>query len=267
MNSYEAYQNYLCRQIAAQQQIHSPAVFGYGITNQIICKRRTEMNWVTKDEVEKAAEESELATVRCSRKHWAQLRDASFKELIKDMIDEKVSLGTAYCALCRRNSKMPRTTDCELCTLAQHDAKCSCKDSKFDRALDAFNAITFRLLHLCGSANNAKWQEWQKAASEMVDCLAELEKKLLGEEKPKPKHKVGNRYERYESECNIYRLVLCNVETETVCLIHEKNFNRWEEAVSVKNHKIITEEEWEEIVGYGYCKSFELIKENKNDKS
>ena len=60
------------------------------------------MRWLSQKTIIAAAKESDLAALKCSKKHWEQLRDASFEEIRKADRKAKASTGDDFCACCKR---------------------------------------------------------------------------------------------------------------------------------------------------------------------
>ena len=60
------------------------------------------MEWMTTEHVKQEAEKELLAALECSREHHNQIATAEYKELMRGMLDDKVTISEDYCALCQR---------------------------------------------------------------------------------------------------------------------------------------------------------------------
>ena len=60
------------------------------------------MEWMTREEVERAAKESPRAAIECSIRHHQQLVSATVGEIRNAIREGKVSLYGDFCALCKR---------------------------------------------------------------------------------------------------------------------------------------------------------------------
>ena len=60
------------------------------------------MNWLSREDIAKAAGISDLAALKCVREHWAQIRDAGIIELLAALDRGDVSFTEKFCAVCLR---------------------------------------------------------------------------------------------------------------------------------------------------------------------
>jgi hypothetical protein len=86
------------------------------------------MDWLTQSEIQKAAETSLLAAVRCSKKHWWQLATATARELRRADKSRAVDIDEDFCALCIRGAR-----DCLCCVLGVGDWGTCCPEYEFAR--------------------------------------------------------------------------------------------------------------------------------------
>ncbi|NQT91451.1 MAG: hypothetical protein HQ559_01725 [Lentisphaerae bacterium] len=131
---------------------------------------RKKIRWVSKASVMKAASAGDLAALKNSLKHWAQLADAPLDELLAANKKDRTGSGTEYCALCQRHM-------CGACplTLAGH---CCCEDeSAHDKAATLYSDVTD-----FGPCSPTRFAKWQKAAGEMRDVIADVLKDYAEEE-------------------------------------------------------------------------------------
>jgi len=75
------------------------------------------MEWLTRKEIREAAKKSEEAAVKCSIKHWEQIRDATRAELTQGYDNDRVISNHEFCALCKRYFKFKNNSPCENCIL------------------------------------------------------------------------------------------------------------------------------------------------------
>lgn len=78
------------------------------------------MEWLTEEEIKKAAQGTLLEAAEMSLKHWRQLRDASYEEMMKAMEATDVTVYSPYCALCQyvhnkigKDIALLKADDCE----------------------------------------------------------------------------------------------------------------------------------------------------------
>lgn len=60
------------------------------------------MEWLTKEEIKKAAEKSTQDAIRMSIRHWEQIRDCTPKELRDAWGYKMIDSSSDFCALCYR---------------------------------------------------------------------------------------------------------------------------------------------------------------------
>lgn len=213
------------------------------------------MNWITKEEVMKAAKESELAAVQCSRKHWEQLNQAIPTELAKGFWSGMTNLGTDYCALCMRNGPN-RPCPCPLE---------SCKaGTVYGAAENAVNALKVSVAG-SGLIEHSLWEEWQKASKAMVDRLFKIEQELLKALNPII-HKTGQYYKLLNTwyKGHIYKLTKAQFECRNIVFFTDVNDDgNWNHGCQVAHCNDIVSTEWNKITGIG---EFELVEENKDDR-
>ncbi len=137
------------------------------------------MEWITKEEVEKAAKESLRAAILCSIEHHQQLITASVKEIGKAWCECKVSIGSAFCALCQLCENMGK--GCAKCPIWGESSSEACciewRDANDLFPPDKDNLSEFRV------AESRLIARLYKA---LADCPEEAVKKQV--EKPEIKH-------------------------------------------------------------------------------
>lgn len=156
------------------------------------------MQWMTTDEVKKAAAGTLLDALECSREHHRQGATCMYEEGIRASDSGDLSLLTGMCALCGRGNKNANA-NCPECPLG----RCN-EGSLYDIASEA----------LCGfsldysRANFAAFQEAERAMVAKLDELivaekASVAKKLAEEAKPKLMHGDYGFTTRKDRFCNI----------------------------------------------------------------
>lgn len=88
------------------------------------------MKWLTKTQVKNAAKKGERTAIKCSIRHWTQIRDATNEELAQADDNDKVSNGAEFCALCKRYYNLNTNGNaCEYCPLYKNGFGCLTKDN------------------------------------------------------------------------------------------------------------------------------------------
>ena len=76
------------------------------------------MNWLSKEQINAAAKESDQAALEMSIEHWQQIYDATDEEWGDGWGEDEVRVGQLHCALCRRYLG----STCYKCPLRENDA-------------------------------------------------------------------------------------------------------------------------------------------------
>lgn len=123
------------------------------------------MDWLTIDQIQKAAKKSRKAALECSREHWRQLSEATAKELRQAWLSGSVAIGSEDCSLCQRYGH--DVLGCGRCPLNVAGHRCITMGSIWRRAQRHFHAIL--------DDNDTKaWRSWKRAAKAMYKKLCEL---------------------------------------------------------------------------------------------
>lgn len=123
------------------------------------------MEWLTREQVAKAAKKSRKAALECSREHWRQLSTATAKEMREYELDTNDDgFGCDYCACCVRFYY--GTYRCSECPLKEHGYACEEIGSPWAVASDAYFSWS-------NSGGAAKWRAWKAASLRMYQVLLE----------------------------------------------------------------------------------------------
>jgi len=126
------------------------------------------MDWLTMEEVERAAKKGRKAAIECSKKHWKQLSRATKDELSE--VEEPYSIvKDLFCALCHRY-RMAKNS-CKRCPLydSEHDPGDNglcCEECSL--ALEYYG-------EMCYDRTEKKFEAWQKTAKAMYRKLCRVE--------------------------------------------------------------------------------------------
>lgn len=122
------------------------------------------MNWLTTDQIKKAAKKSRKAALECSREHWRQLSEATAEELRTGVSRGLVSLTDAHCAMCIRHWKCGW---CGTCPLYEAGHGCNGNESLWRTAEEA-------LRYAVDNTGRSSWSAWKRAAKAMYKKLCEV---------------------------------------------------------------------------------------------
>ncbi len=154
------------------------------------------MKWMTIEEVNKAAQGTELEAAQCSLKHWQQVKNASFEELRNGVGNGLVSIFLNFCALCVRADG-----DCnegENCCLPYCSKN---RDSTWKKARNAFNAFKKEK----GSRELAA--KFQDCAADMCDVIETAIRNLVEAATDKPKELSKDDLARNSKSLEQFRLI------------------------------------------------------------
>ena len=121
------------------------------------------MKWVTKKEVKAAAKRGRRAALKCTQKHWWQLKTATEDQLRAGRRSHRASIQSDRCALCVRYLRRPKTT-CPLASASRCKGVCHPRWVDASAALCAFETIP----------SDCNFWAWQKCAGEMYQLLMTL---------------------------------------------------------------------------------------------
>ncbi len=120
------------------------------------------IKWLTQKQVKTAAAKSELAAVRCCKKHWHQIATATKAEFLTAKDRNETSIGGLHCALCVRC----QYTTCKGCLLKQSGTRCCSEWLIACIALGKFEE------------KESSYRPFKTAAHKLYKKLAVIEKKL-----------------------------------------------------------------------------------------
>ena len=117
------------------------------------------MTYLTIEQVKREARRSDRAAIRCSIKHWEELRDAPLKDLRRR---DNIWPFAVFCALCRRHKR--EMDVCDGCPLDEYGENCFSLSSVYSTALDYCRKYV-------NIPNLESEITYRKAAQEMVTTL------------------------------------------------------------------------------------------------
>lgn len=122
------------------------------------------MDWLTKEQVQSAANKSRKAAIVCSQEHWRQLSMATRKGINEAPEKLWFLIRGGYCSLCPRCANLPNK--CEGCPLHKLEGGFCCDEWQSVReVVDQFTSYGW---------DRASWRRWKRAARRMyqvvIDC-------------------------------------------------------------------------------------------------
>jgi len=120
--------------------------------------------WLTLAQVEAAARESKAAALACSQEHWRQLSRATEAELREAIASLQTSIGSPFCALCRRSGVL-RGAPCAGCPLAESGHQCARNES------GVYRRAGIAKWRWEDKPTHDAWRDWQAAARRMYEVL------------------------------------------------------------------------------------------------
>ena len=134
----------------------------------------TMMNFLTKEQVKRAAKRGPKTAKKCSIEHWRQLSTATPAELeaMANVWGAKL-LGVDFCALCGRYLGKK---GCLKCPLADKYGVCNLfnSDNAWEAAVSAFDDWFF-LWRTWDTPRQQLWERWKRASKRMLKQLESLD--------------------------------------------------------------------------------------------
>ena len=128
------------------------------------------MRYLTKKQINYAAKRGEKAAIKCSIRHWKELREASLEDLKNwDSSGATIIVGHSACALCRRHSTSQyddTCVDCNACSLGRKLGSCGVSECNPYRKADRVYNQYFKSWKLR--------RKWQRACDRMIKVLESL---------------------------------------------------------------------------------------------
>jgi hypothetical protein len=196
-------------------------------------ERRIKMEDVAIREVEVAAKKSTLAAVRCSMRHHLYN--------VQVTVLAQASTGPARCALCARFNS--------------GDGKCTIKGKTCPLHGDneKHRACCREYYEASNAKNNRNLEGFRTGAVKLIARLAKIEYDLMHkdekkEEKEEETYTGGQLFRVGKSK---YLDVLVSVDYNKIALVSPEDGNHWGAFLEVKDTKIITEKDLNNLCGTG----------------
>lgn len=143
------------------------------------------MKWLRASAIQKAANESDEAAIRCAITHWEQIVDASEKELARKLNRDRTHFGVSGCAMCLRflsitPTNRNKSSRCKLCPLTSSGSRrcyridsCTVEGSLYNVAMQHMNEWHRR------KEGDMKMEAWREHKRTAMNMLVDLNKTLV----------------------------------------------------------------------------------------